>query len=225
MKDGEIMDNLIEVVVKEEPPEMEYNYGYKSSSEKTKFINRMKRYIRTSMEYRDYIAFLRDNIGMDACAFFNNISKSNGKRVRIEVHHEPLRLHDLVAIVIEKYEQEGIPLNDMMISEEVMKLHYRNQVGLIPLSKTLHQVVHKSDKLVIPAYMIYGDYNQFVKEYGDYMDEFQIGKIEKMIEVTKDLKKEDFKCLDQKYEYIQVDGFTLPAKLEETVKKSNKEAA
>lgn len=209
------MNDLIEVVVMDEPQEMEYTCNYKNSRDKDKLIKRIERYIRSSMEYRDYVAFLRENIGMDACAFFSNISKSNGKHVRIEVHHEPLRLYDLVAIVLEKYEQQAIPLNDLMISEEVMKIHYKNQVGLIPLSKTIHQVIHNSDKLVIPAYMIYGDYNQFVKEYGDYMDEYQIGKIEKMIEVTKDLKRESFKCLEQKYEYIQVDGFTIPARLDD----------
>lgn len=209
------MNDLIEVVVMDEPQEMEYTCAYKNSRDKDKLIKRIERYIRSSMEYRDYVAFLRENIGMDACAFFNNISKSNGKHVRIEVHHEPLRLYDLVAIILEKCEQQSIPLNDLMISEEVMKIHYKNQVGLIPLSKTIHQVIHNSDKLVIPAYMIYGDYNQFVKEYGDYMDEYQIGKIEKMIEVTKDLKRESFKCLEQKYEYIQVDGFTIPARLDD----------
>lgn len=209
------MNDLIEVVVMDEPQEMEYTCSYKNSRDKDKLIKRIERYIRSSMEYRDYVAFLRENIGMDACAFFSNISKSNGKHVRIEVHHEPLRLYDLVAIVLEKYEQQAIPLNDLMISEEVMKIHYKNQVGLIPLSKTIHQVIHNSDKLVIPAYMIYGDYNQFVKEYGDYMDEYQIGKIEKMIEVTKDLKRESFKCLEQKYEYIQVDGFTIPSRLDD----------
>lgn len=209
------MNDLIEVVVMDEPQEMEYTCTYKNSRDKDKLIKRIERYIRSSMEYRDYVAFLRENIGMDACAFFSNISKSNGKHVRIEVHHEPLRLYDLVAIVLEKYEQQAIPLNDLMISEEVMKIHYKNQVGLIPLSKTIHQVIHNSDKLVIPAYMIYGDYNQFVKEYGDYMDEYQIGKIEKMIEVTKDLKRESFKCLEQKYEYIQVDGFTIPSRLDD----------
>lgn len=219
------MNDLIEVVVIDEPEEMEYTCNYKNSSDKKKMIKRMERHIRSSLEYRDYIAFLRENVGMDACAFFSNISNSNGKRVRIEVHHEPLRLFDLVSIIIEKFEAEGIPLNDLMISQEVMKLHYQNLVGLIPLSKTLHEVIHNSDKLVIPAYMIYGDYNQFVKEYGDYMDDYQIEKIEKMIQVTKDLKKDSFKCLEQKYEYLQVDGFTIPAKLDTSKKEAEKKTA
>lgn len=209
-------NDLIDVMVVDEPEEMEYTTGYKNSKEKLRLINRIKRYIRSSNEYRDYIAFLRENVGMDACAFFNNISKGNGKRVRIEVHHEPLRLHDLVTIMIEKFEQEGKPLNDLMIAEETMKVHYKNLVGLIPLSKTLHEVIHRSDKLVIPAYMIYGDYNSFIEEYGDYMDDYQLDKIKKMIEVTKELKKDSFKCLEQKYTYIEVDGFTIPKKLETT---------
>lgn len=207
--------NNIEILDIDEPEEMSYQYGYKTGTEKRKLINRIKKICRSSMEYKDYIAFLRDNVGMDACAFFNNISKERNKKIRIEVHHAPLCLEDIVKTVLNKYEGEGIPINDLMIAEEVMKNHYQNLVGLIPLSKTLHEVVHNSDKLVIPAYMIYGDYKKFLEEYGEYADDC-IEKIEQMIEVTKELKKDSFDCLENKFTYLNVDGFTIPTRIEDS---------
>lgn len=216
----------IEVIDIDEPEEMSYQYGYKTGTEKRKLINRIKKICRTSMEYKDYIAFLRDNVGMDACAFFNNISKETNKKIRIEVHHAPLCLEDIVKTVLNKYEGEGIPINDLMIAEEVMKNHYQNLVGLIPLSKTLHEVVHNSDKLIIPAYMIYGDYKKFIEEYGEYADDC-IEKIEQMIEVTKELKRNSFDCLESKFTYLNVDGFTIPAKIEDisNIPNTNSDAA
>lgn len=211
-------NNLIDVVIMDEPEEMEYHYGYNNAREKDKIVKRIEKSIRQSMEYRDYISFLKDNIGMDACAFFNNINKDSSKGIRIEVHHEPLRLYDIVNIILKKYEDTGIPINDLMIAKESMEVHYKNLIGLIPLSKTLHEVVHNSDKLVIPAYMIYGDYKKFIEEYGDYMDDNQISKIERMLERTKDLKADSFKVLEQKYTYIEVDGFTIPTKLDKEEK-------
>lgn len=206
-------DKNIELVTIDEPEEMDYNYGYKTGTDKRRLLNRIKRICRTSMEYKDYIAFLRENVGMDACAFFNNINKERNRKIRIEVHHAPLCLEDIVKTVLNKYEGEGIPINDLMISEEVMKCHYGNMVGLIPLSKTLHEVIHKSDKLVIPAYMIYGDYKKFLKEYGEYADDC-LEKVEQMIEVTKQLKRESYDFLEKKYTYLEVDGFTMPAKID-----------
>ena len=207
--------DIIDIVVVDEPEEMLYNAGYKNSKDKDRLIKRIERYVRSSMEYKDYIAFLRENMNMDACAFFNNISKEGGKRIRIEVHHAPLTLYDIVSTVLTKYEAEGMPLNDLMIADEVMKLHYENMVGLIPLSKTIHEVIHKSptEKIVLPAYMIYGNFKEFLEKYGEYAEDCE-HKIEHMIEVTKQLKKESFDVLERKYTYLEVDGFTMPAKID-----------
>ena len=212
-------NDLIDIVVVKEIEDMEYHVKIESDRDKTKLIKRIERQIRSSQEYRDYIVFLRDNVGMDACAFFNNINKDSSKLIRIEIHHEPLTLYDYVRVVLEKYIKEGLPINDMMIGEEAMELHYKNQVGLIPLSKTLHLIIHgdNSEKLVIPAYMIFGDYSKFIEDYGDYLDEDDViyTKIEKMIERTKEIKKNSFEFLEKKYEYLQVDGFEIPQKIDE----------
>lgn len=207
----------IEVVVMKDVPEMEYHVSVATDAEKDRLIKRIERIVRGSGEYRDYIAFLRQNIGMDACAFFNNVSKQSNKKVRIEVHHTPLTLYDITKIVVEKYIQTGEEIDDLLIAEEVTRIHYNNQVGLIPLSKTLHEVVHNSDKLTIPMYMIFGNYAKFLREYEEYWkdDKSITKKIELMMKRTKELTSSSFDVLKEKFTYIKVDGFELPAKIED----------
>lgn len=210
--------DLIEVLVLDKPQDMEYQLTISNEREKTKIVKRIERYIRGSNEYKDYIAFLRENVGMDACAFFNNINKDTSRSLRIEVHHTPYTLFDLTKIVVNKYIEEGLPLNELLIAEEVMKNHYSNMVGLIPLSKTLHQMVHgdNSEKIVIPAYMIFGNYKKFIEEYGQYMDDGDFKKIELLIQRTKEIKESDYNFLEQHYDYIEVDGFKLPERINDT---------
>lgn len=180
-----------------------------------RLVKKVERIVRKSGEYRDCIAFLRQNVNMNACAFFNNVSKETNKKLRIEVHHEPLTLYDIVYITVKKWMDMGEPLNDLLLAEEVTELHYDNKVGLIPLSKTIHEVVHNSDKLVIPMYMIYGNYVKFLKETEEYWkdDERIVKKIERMIENTKNLNDHSFDVLDPKFTYIECSGFKLPVKL------------
>ena len=219
--------DLIDVLVIDKPQDMEYQLTISNEREKTKIVKRMERIIRGSTEYKDYIAFLRENVGMDACAFFNNISKDTSKSLRIEIHHVPFTLFDITKIIVNKYMEEGLPLNELLMAEEVMKVHYSNMVGLIPLSKTLHLMVHgeNAEKVVIPAYMIFGNYKKFIEEYGDYMNDEDFKKIERLIQRTKEIKESDYKFLEQHYDYIEVDGFKIPERIESDAEKAVHEVA
>ena len=219
--------DLIDVLVIDKPQDMEYQLTISNEREKTKIVKRMERIIRGSTEYKDYIAFLRENVGMDACAFFNNINKDTSKSLRIEIHHVPFTLFDITRIICNKYMEEGLPLNELLMAEEVMKVHYSNMVGLIPLSKTLHLMVHgeNAEKVVIPAYMIFGNYKKFIEEYGDYMNDEDFKKIERLIQRTKEIKESDYKFLEQHYDYIEVDGFKIPERIESDAEKAVHEVA
>lgn len=208
----------IDIIKLPKTENMEYSVDYETPKSKRKFIERCKRTIRKSKEYKDYIRFLKDNLDMDRCAFFNQVHKNKGMRVSIEIHHEPFVLEDIVQIIIEKHLHEGITLNELEIADDVMKLHYENKVGLIPLSKTLHELYHNTtgeNRLFIPIYMCYGNYAEFIKEYWDYMDDQLKLKIEKKIEESKNVKPEDYeKLLEAKFQYIEMDGVDLPKKME-----------
>ena len=209
----------IEVMVIDNPGEYEYQENYETDTEKEAIVKQAEALCRASMEYSDYIAYLRSNVGMDACAFFNNISKANSKKIRIEVHHAPLTLFDIIKLVLDRSIRTGDEINPMLLAEEATRIHYMNQVGLIPLSKTLHEVVHNSDKLVIPMYMVYGDFRAFLENFSEELEMKENShikaKIQKMIDQTRELNDKSFDVLKEKFTYITVDGFEMPVKIED----------
>ena len=200
------------------PQEMEYNIILETDRDKEKFIKRVEKVVRDSMEYKDYILFLKDYVNMNHCAFFTNVANKEGSKVRIEIHHEPLTLFDIVAIVLEKHLAEGVPISDFYIAEEVMELHYQNKVGLIPLSKSIHQIVHHSDDIFIPINLVYGNYKEFLDEYLEFCDDdfsdMILDKVEGKIERTKYLKECMFNSVNAEDVCIEVDGYQLPEKVE-----------
>ena len=195
------------------PEDMEYTVYLDTDKDKDKFIKRIERQIRSSTEYRDYILYLKENVDMTKCAFFNNVQNGEGTKVRIEIHHEPLTLYDIVKVVLNKFIDNCIPLNDLFIADEVMELHYSNMVGLIPLSKSIHQIIHHSNELVIPLSLVFGDYSSFIEKYNDYLDDAIMDKIERKIYEARAFNSSMANKLTPEYVYVEVDGYQLPKKV------------
>lgn len=187
------------------PDEMQYSVLINNDKDRDKFIKRCEKTIRSSTEYRDYIMFLKEHVDMAHCAFYQKVSSENSKKVKIEIHHEPFTLYDIVSVIVDRFLNEGLPLNDLIIADEVMELHYNNMVGLIPLSKTIHQVIHNSTKIVIPLNMVYGDYTSFLTsdKYEEYTDSL-FEKLENKINQTKNLKETDFDSLKKEFTYLEI---------------------
>lgn len=207
----------IQVVVVKDVPEAKYREGLGTDVEKVQLIKRIESIVRGSGEYQDCTFFLRKYMDMNSCAFFHNISKETGSKVRVEIHHTPLTLFDIAAIVLERAIAEGDEIDDLLLAEEVTELHYDNMVGLIPLSKTLHELAHpkEGDPLVIPLYMIYGNYLGFLKKYQPYWENNEVikKKLDVFAEQTKQLKSSDYDMLKEEFTYIKVDGFEMPVKI------------
>lgn len=176
--------------------------------QRNKLVKTIEKYIRSSMEYKDLIKYLRDNIDMNYCEFFHNINGSKKKGL-IEIHHEPFDLYTLTSIVMQKQETELGYIDELVVAEEVMRLHYVGLVGLIPLSVTAHELVHKG-KLIVPLNCVYGRFVQFVKDYYDYIDPSYIAMLNSKIDLTKKISGEDNSILKVRYIYTDIDGFSLP---------------
>ena len=80
------------------PESMEYQVNLITEKDKIKFIKTVEKLVRASLEYRNYIDFLKENVGLDSCIFFQKITAGSNskKRIKIEIHHEPLTLFDIV---------------------------------------------------------------------------------------------------------------------------------
>lgn len=211
------MSNLISTLRLEKPKIVEYEARYETDKDKRKFIERTKRIVRSSKEYKDYIRYLKENMDMDRCVFFKKVKHTSDNAIKIEVHHEPFTLDDIVRTVINKQLSEGRKLNDLDVANEVMELHYNDMVGLVPLSETIHELVHSdTNKVFVPLNMVYGNFNKFFELYQDYMEDDILTRLEFKIDQTKNMTEDAFDALAVEYEYLEVDGVDLPEKVEMT---------
>ena len=147
----------------DELPERE-TYTFRTPKERVKFIKQVEATCRKSMEYKEYMRFLKRNTDLRRCTILKGLNTEGGKKYTIEIHHEPFTLFDIVETVLNKREMEGQKIDPLDIADEVMALHYDGKVGLIHLSTTMHQLVH-DDKIFIPLQYIYQSYNEFYTEY------------------------------------------------------------
>lgn len=144
-------------------------YDIYDSKDYARFIQDTERAVRMSYEYRQLIGYLRNTEGMNKCSFLGNVTNVDNTKVRIEIHHSPLTLYDIAATVIKKrlHNQESIDIFDC--AKEVMWLHYMGFVGLIPLSETVHEMVH-NQYIFVPTNIVRGNYKKFVELYYNYID-------------------------------------------------------
>lgn len=182
---------------------------YNTPKDREKYIKTCEIVIRKSDEYKNYIKFLKDNLKMDQCAVLANLRNGNGRRYRIEIHHEPFTLFDIVETVISRRLACGESIGALKVADEVMDLHYSGLIGLIPLTTTMHKLVHNG-RIFIPLQFIYHKYNEFYAEYEDYMNEALQEKLEAKVNLS--LHTEDIvsDSLDVEFTYLSVDGFKFP---------------
>jgi hypothetical protein len=96
----------------------------------------------------------------------------------------------------ELYEKRFISYEDMIkrmrnaepmfieaVAHEVLFCHYNLMVGLIPLSETVHEMVHNL-YLFIPLDKLFGYYKLFIEAYYEYIPEEILNKLAELFIIT-----------------------------------------
>lgn len=143
-------------------------YDLNDDRDFSKYVADVERLVRNSFEYRYCVQFLKNN-GMDTCAVFPNATSRDGSGVKVELHHTPLTLFDIVMAVIRRRRSNNESMNIYDVAYEVMYNHYMKYVGLIPLCQTVHEMVH-NQFYFIPTDKQFGAYRPFVEQYYNYLD-------------------------------------------------------
>lgn len=208
-----INSNTTNVIQLDVIPDYE-NDVYDLNDEKSfsKFVVDLEREVRSSYEYKKLIKYLKEHKGMNRCAFFDRTTIDPERKVTIEIHHHPFTLYDICIIVCAKRQYNGESMELEMVAKEVMQLHYEGKVGLIPLSKTPHDLYHNGF-LQIPLKNVYGNWREFRNEYYDFFTDEQKDILERIIQFDNDYQKENaLRVLQQKNLYIQsgIDEYRLP---------------
>lgn len=160
-------------------PEFDYlTWDLENEKEFKKYIQAIEREIRNSFEYKEMIQYIKNNYDMHKCSFLD-VSDESDINVSLNIHHSPLTLYDLVNIVYRKRVFYGESLEVQQVAKEVTMLHYRLLIGLIPLSKTTHQLVHEG-RLFIPVNNVLGNWRKFVELYKSHMNEEELETLERI---------------------------------------------
>ena len=182
------------LVIDDIPPYDIKDYDLFDEKDFNKYLQDIERIIRSSMEYREFINYLREYMDMNKCSFFENVTNMNSFKIKIHIHHHPLTLYDIVVIVYNKRSFFEESLEVEMVAKEAMYVHYFMMVGLIPLSETVHDLVH--DQLIfIPIDKVMGNWEEFMDTYSDFIPPEIHEKIEKYKRSTIAFSEEENKKL------------------------------
>ena len=151
-----------------------------------KYVKEIEGQVRRSFEYRNMINYLRENMNMNQCAFLKGVTNEETYGIKIEIHHYPFSLRDVVDIVVRKRKYYNESLDVQMVAKEVMMLHYKLMIGLIPLSETVHELAH-SGRLFIPVDKVMGRYSLFVQYYKPFCDPEQLDTLERIEKYSEEL--------------------------------------
>jgi hypothetical protein len=162
-------------------PESFYFSKFYEEKAYSKFIKNIERMIRSSKEYKKYIELLRSNVS--ALNFDNILSNITNADTELEFHHYPFTLYEVVDLVcVDKFIKKE-KFTTFSITKEVMQMHYNNMVGLVPLTKTNHELAHNGD-LFFSKKQVFGDYEQLVKRYDETLSVEIKEKLKRIDELT-----------------------------------------
>lgn len=172
--------NQLQVLKIDNIPEYDIKtYDIYSDKEFKKYIQNVEKEVRGSMEYKRAIQYIKNFMGTNESTFMEDIEQRPGGKIHIEQHHSPFTLADISLIVFNKRYYYKEDLSVQQVAKEVTKLHYYLIVGLVPLTKTEHQLVHNR-YLFVPADRVLGDYGKFIDYYKEFMTPEQIDTINRI---------------------------------------------
>lgn len=185
-------------------------YDYNDSRDLNSYIKDVKRMCRNSYSYRKMISFLRNNIQMNHCSVYRNVNNIDTSKIKIHIHHSPFDIETICYIVFNKRRTFKEDTNVAMVAKEVMYLHYKLMIGLIPLAETPHEAVH-AGYLFIPIDTVLGKYYEFYNLYERFMEQEHKDKYEEILEASRTLIYNP-EILDTDLLYIDATGeYKLPS--------------
>ena len=182
--------NNTQIMIMENIPSYDTeDYDLFNEKDFKKYIDDIERMVRSSREYREAVQYMRKFINMNTSLFFQNINNIETTKIKIELHHHPFTLYDIVLTVFNKRSRLQEPLDIELVAKEVAYLHYFLIIGLVPLSRTEHKLVH-NQALFIPLKLndkpiVLGDYNKFIEMYERDIPEDAIVRFNTYKDLTK----------------------------------------
>lgn len=140
----------------------------------SKFIKGVERLVRTSDEYSQFIAIIKNEFGIDYCQVSSKIRDID---TPIEMHHGPLfTLYDICEVITNYFLRSNFKVNTYRIADKVIQEHFDLRVQVVMLAITNHEAVHNRD-IFINYNQAIGDVDSFIKKYTPCLGDEQKYKI------------------------------------------------
>jgi len=183
-----------------------------------KFVKYIEKIVRRSYEYKAYIGFLKNELNLTKCTFLPMIDINEIKKVGLEFHHYPYTLFDIVSIVVDEHMlvKGEKHINPFKIAEEIMQLHYQNYIGLVPLTTTIHELVHSS-KVFVNLKYVFGNYNKFINMYNGTTSEVYSQMLKNLEDLSEQEDKEgsiNGNILDKNIMTVEIKDVEIPQAIE-----------
>lgn len=142
-----------------------------------KRIKTIERLIRASYEYRSFIQYIKTELKITRDMIIPGLDSSK-YHIGIEIHHYPFTLYEITEILgkylISNNKNADRGISNFDIAELVLKEHYLGNIGLLPLSESVHIAYHNG-RILIPWDCVYSKNNvdNFVIKYRKYITDQQ----------------------------------------------------
>lgn len=151
-----------------------------------KFIHAVEKQVRCNDDYKMYLTALRESEAISRDAFLHNITSSDAE---IQLHHYPLTMYAICKSITLRMLENKERVSSFYVSNEVIKQHFRNHIGLVPLTVTMHQLAHLG-KLKFLRTQVFGSWEKFFEEYQDYLSDYDYTVVKELSERTS-IKREE----------------------------------
>lgn len=127
-----------------------------------KFIVNCKNRFRSSRFYKQYKGYIMNDIGINFDQLMPNIT---GEIATLEMHHNFLTLENICLLLTEHTLKTRGYVSTFDIVQLLKEEHRLNNVPIVILSKTSHQISENNQECILPAQMCFGDWATLLSKY------------------------------------------------------------
>lgn len=109
------------------------------------FLKNVEKRVRQSITYKNYKGYLYEN-GIDHCQVHGNI---NSEMEDLEMHHAMITLFDIALMISEYFLNTTGYVSSFDVAQIIKDEHRQNNIALVMLSKTPHQVYHANTGIFV----------------------------------------------------------------------------
>lgn len=125
------------------------------------FLKNVEHRVRNSVAYSNYKGYLM-GLGMDHCQIHGYI---NSEMASLEMHHAILTLFDIALLITEYYLNTYGYVTTFDVVQTIKDEHKNNNIALVMLTKTPHQLYHNDSNFYIHPDMCVGNWPLLINKY------------------------------------------------------------